>query len=149
MSTPETKKSLFKKMFGCGCSAIVLTAFAVFALANYLGIHAEKPNPEISEQSTPLPANTPVRLSFPKTYFGKWQDKSGNFIVVREDGKADFHLEDIDVSGGILKIDEKKKTLKISSVFGDAQQWRIDRAPQTSNGKTSIILNKTEFQRAP
>jgi len=149
MSTPETSKSPFKKVLGCGCGAVLIVALAIFASATYLGIHAEKPRPKMVEQRTPAPASTPVKLTFSKTYLGKWQDKSGNFIFIRADGKGDFHWQDTDVSGGILKIDETKKVLKISSVFGDSQQWKIDRAPQTQNGSTTIILNKTEFQRVP
>ena len=147
MSTPDTQKSPLKKMFGCSCGAVVIIAIVIFALANYLGISARQPNREIAERSTPAPAKAPVKLTFSKTYLGKWQDKSGNFIVIREDGKADFHTQDTDITGGILKIDEKKKVLKISSVFGDSQHWKIDRAPQTQNEKTTIILNKSEFQR--
>ena len=149
MSTPETKKSPFKKILGCGCGAVLFLALGVFAFATYLGISAEKPVEDIEPQSTSTPENTPLKLAFPKTYLGRWQDKSGNFILIRNDAKADFRWKDTDVEGGILKIDETKKILQISSVFGDTQQWKIDRVPQTQNGKTSITLDKIEFQRAP
>ncbi len=136
-----------KKILGCGCGAILFIGIAIFAVANYLGIHAEEPNPKPRERSTPVAASTPVKLSFPQTYLGKWQDKSGNTIVIRADGKADYHNAETDITGGILKIDETKKTLEIASVFGDLQKWEINRAPQTANDKTSIILNKMEFLR--
>lgn len=148
-SLDNPRQSSAGKMAGCGCGVLILIAAVIFALANYLGIYAEKPIEKTDEPSTPVTASTPVKLPFPKIYLGKWQAQDGTSIHIRDDGKGDFHFKDTDVSGGAVLIDEKKKILKISSVFDVAQQWKIDRVPQNKNGKMTMTLDKMEFQRAP
>lgn len=144
-----SSKFPLRKVAGCGCGALAFIAVTVFAIASYLGINAEKPLDETNKQSTPAPISTPMKLPFPKIYLGKWQAGNGTSIHIRDDGKGDFHLKDTDVSGGTLVIDEKNKKLKISSVFDISQEWKIDRAPQTANGKTTMLLDNIEFQRTP
>ena len=148
-SLDNTRKSSAGKMAGCGGSALVFVAVIIFALANYLGIYAEKPIEKTAEPSTPATASTPLKLPFQKIYLGKWQAKNGTTIHIRDDGKGDFHFNDTDVSGGAVLIDEKKKILKISSVFDVSQQWKIDRAPQNKNGQMTMMLDEMEFRRVP
>lgn len=144
------RKSPMKKVAGCVLGAIVLLFIAVFALANYLGIHAQQPNNPIPVESTSTPKSPPVKLTFPKSYLGKWQSKDGTSITIREDGKGDFHSKDTDVSGGTLVIDEKKKILKISSVFDVAEEWKIDHGPKELPHRVIVLrLNGIKFQRVP
>ena len=139
-----------RKLAGCALGAILLLFIAVFALANYLGIRAEQPNNPILAETTPTPKSPSVKLTFPKTYLGKWQAKDGTSITIREDGKGDFHSKDTDVSGGTLVIHEKKKILKISSVFDVAEQWTIDHGPkELPRGEIVLRLSGIEFQRVP
>ena len=144
-STPRKAASALK-IFALIC---VAGAIVVFALASFLGISLTRPAaPARDKGSTPSASKKPVVLKFPRTYLGKWQSRDGTILWIKSDGKADFHAGDTDVSGGILIVDEKKKVLKISSVFDISKQWKIERGPtKKPNGETVIKLNGEEFKR--
>lgn len=68
-------------------------------------------------------------------FVGTWTAADGSFITIRSDASADYKIGGTSVTGGVAKVSEKEKTLRIA-MLGMGSPMKIDKAP--ANGEMTI-----------
>ena len=68
-------------------------------------------------------------------FVGTWTAADGSFITIRSDASADYKIGSTTVNGGVAKVSEKEKTLRVA-LLGMGSPMKIDKAP--ANGEMTL-----------
>jgi hypothetical protein len=136
-NAPRKKSPL--KMVALGCGLPVLGLLIIGALFG---------DSKSSKSTSAAPANALAYGSPAYTkYTGKWQGSDGTSMWIRGDGKGDYNGGSLKVTGGGVTVDEKAKTLAITSFFNIGKTWRIEKPPAGSDAGAKMTLDNTVYTR--
>lgn len=138
VAPPAAPKRKTGKWLALGCG-LPVGLLVVFFIAGALL------SPDTPSSSSGASASA-SKASLPR-YAGKWQGADGTSLWIRADGKGDFDGGSTKVTGGGVTIDEKAKTLAITSFFGIGKTWKISQPPKSADSQ-QMTLDGMVFRRS-